>query len=64
MKKVILITGANRGIGYGVAQKFSQNEKYVVIMTARNKEAGIHVMQSLPRNEDFYFYELDIASVC
>ena len=64
MKKVVLITGANRGIGYGVEQKFSQNEEYVVIMTARNKEAGIQVMQSLPINEDCYCYELDIASMC
>jgi carbonyl reductase 1 len=37
---VILITGANKGIGYQLAQTLLANEKYKVILTSRDEDRG------------------------
>ncbi len=43
MKKIILITGSNWGIGFGIAEQYAKNKNYynnVLLMTSINKEEG------------------------
>ncbi len=46
MSKVVLITGANRGIGFEVAKELLCRN-YKVILSARNNAAGILAVDSL-----------------
>ena len=55
MKKIVLITGVSRGIGYALAEKML-NEGFYVIGTSRSRE-NINL-----KNENFCLIELDLAS--
>ncbi len=58
MKKVIAITGATKGIGRAIAEKFAQNG-YHVAVCARNKEdlkqMAIYWTEHYPESEIFIF---------
>ena len=58
MKKVIAITGATKGIGRAIAEKFAQNG-YHVAVCARNKEdlkqMAIYWTEHYPESEIFTF---------
>lgn len=36
----IIVTGSNKGIGYGIVEGLAQNPKYNIIMACRNVENG------------------------
>ncbi len=57
MKKVILITGANRGIGLESAKQMKALD-YEVILTSRNAEDGERVARDL----GVRFHQLDVLS--
>ena len=41
LKRTIVITGANKGIGYGIVKALAENENnYTLIMTSRNSDLG------------------------
>lgn len=62
LKKIVLITGANRGIGLSTSKKFLE-EGYLVILTARNVEFGKVAIDKLGNEEDLIFCPLDISDV-
>ena len=59
-KRVVLVTGANRGIGFAVAKKFL-DEGDIVVFTARRQEAGQKAFEALGHHKDLHFHLLDIA---
>lgn len=56
--KTALITGANQGIGFAVAQLLLQ-QKVKVILTSRNKEKA--VVQKLSKHKNCFFQQLDVT---
>ncbi|KAI4673407.1 uncharacterized protein J4E84_011086 [Alternaria hordeiaustralica] len=50
---IVLITGANRGIGLGLTERFLAKPSHTVIAAVRNPEhATAHALQDLPRGSD------------
>ena len=66
-QKVILVTGSNKGIGYGIIETLLEKKsKLVIILSARNEELGKKSYELLsskyPDSKDkFYFHQLDIT---
>jgi len=58
MKKIAIVTGANKGLGLSVAQKLVQ-ENYKVILACRDKTKGQQAEKFLGENTTFM--ELDLA---
>ncbi|MDX1672723.1 MAG: SDR family oxidoreductase [Balneolaceae bacterium] len=54
--KVILVTGANRGIGYEICRQLS-NRDHTVLLTARNREQGRKAAEEL----EAVFCRLDVT---
>lgn len=67
-QKIVLITGANKGLGYALLEKIVQQyPQYKVILTARNpslgEEARKKLIEKYPSAKDnLFFYKLDIKS--
>ena len=67
-RKIIVITGTNRGIGFGIVEKFCQfPNDYVVIATARNAQLGIEALEKLKEkypasSVSLVFHQLDVTS--
>ena len=65
-RKILLMTGANRGIGYAVVEKLLEKKaKIRIIMTARNDELGQEAYKTLCEKyqeevERFFYHQLDI----
>ena len=60
-KKVALITGANKGIGYEIANQLGQKGFHIVI-TARDEERGMNAARSLAKNGiEVAFLQMDVA---
>ena len=59
MSKIVLVTGANRGIGFEICRQLSLRG-HQVILTARNKEKGEAAAQSL--DSKVVFHPLDVTS--
>ena len=38
MRKITLITGAGRGIGFGIAEKFAQNDNDLILIIRNKKQ--------------------------
>ena len=67
IQKVVLVTGSNKGIGYGIIETLLEKKsKLVIILSARNEELGKKSYELLsskyPDSKDkFYFHQLDIT---
>lgn len=60
-KPIIVVTGANRGIGFEICRQLG-NRGATVILTARNREAGKKAVQELSSNgSDVVFHHLDVT---
>lgn len=61
-RKVVLVTGANRGIGFEVVRQLA-SDGFEVILTARDMQKGISAQQHL-KNENLHvdFVPMDILS--
>jgi carbonyl reductase 1/carbonyl reductase 3 len=66
-QKVVLVTGSNKGIGYGIIETLLEKEsKLKIILTSRNEELGKKSYETLsskyPKSKDnFYYHQLDIT---
>lgn len=59
-KGVVVVTGANRGIGFEIAKELAQ-KGLKVILTARNESKGKNAAQELKNQElDVVFHQLDV----
>jgi NAD(P)-dependent dehydrogenase (short-subunit alcohol dehydrogenase family) len=69
-KKIVLITGANRGIGYGIVEQFclkSNVDDFEVILTSRSKDSGIQALEKLKGQypnfgKALHYTQLDVGS--
>ena len=62
-KRISLVTGANRGIGFEVCKQFAQLSNMTVILTARNFENGQSATKQLKdKGMDISFYQLDVSN--
>ncbi|MCT4638406.1 MAG: SDR family NAD(P)-dependent oxidoreductase [Bacteroidales bacterium] len=59
MKRVALVTGANRGIGFAIVKELLI-KGYKVILTARNESYGLKAVSELEEYGDVCFFKLDI----
>jgi carbonyl reductase 1 len=68
MKKVILVTGANKGIGYGIIELYAINKNLVdkeIIMTTRDKDRGMEAFNKLTSSypeikNHLHYHQLDL----
>ncbi|PZO39375.1 MAG: short-chain dehydrogenase [Pseudanabaena frigida] len=63
-KKVAVITGSHKGLGYAIARQLAQKEDIQVIVTSRNPQDGLNAQQRLA-NEGIQVdvHALDVTSV-
>ncbi len=59
-KKIVFITGANKGIGYEVARQLAAQE-FIVLLGARNPQRGTAAAQKLSAQGEVYFVPIDVA---
>ncbi|MCI17641.1 (+)-neomenthol dehydrogenase, partial [Trifolium medium] len=62
-KRYAVVTGANKGIGYGICKKLASSG-VVVLLTARNEERGLKAIERLKKEFDLsdfvIFHQLDV----
>ena len=67
-KKVVLVTGSNKGIGYGIIETLLEKKSnLIIILTSRNEELGQksfnELLSKYPYSKDYFFYhQLDITN--
>jgi len=57
------VTGANKGIGYGICKKLALNG-IMVVLTARNEKRGLEAVERLKEfglSEVLVFHQLDVT---
>ncbi|CAJ1950061.1 unnamed protein product [Sphenostylis stenocarpa] len=62
-KRYAVVTGANKGIGYGICKKLASNG-IVVVLTARNEKRGLEAVERLKEfglSELVVFHQLDVT---
>ena len=66
-KKIVLITGSNKGIGYSIIETLLKKKSNLrIILTSRNEQLGIksfnQLLQKYPYcKNDFFYHQLDIT---
>lgn len=61
MKRVALVTGANRGIGFEICRQLG-TAGYAVVLTARDAEKGARAVETLRKEGiDAHFCQLDVT---
>jgi NAD(P)-dependent dehydrogenase (short-subunit alcohol dehydrogenase family) len=62
-KRIALVTGANRGIGFEVCKQLAELSNMTVILTARDFEKGQTATKQLKdKGMDVMFYQLDVSN--
>ena len=62
-RKIALITGANRGLGFEIARQLSKNHRFEVILGIRNEISAQKAIQKLKsENLNVDYFQLDITS--
>ena len=67
-KKIVLVTGSNKGIGYGIIEMLLEKKSNLrIILTSRNEDLGKKSFNKLlnrfPYSKDsFYYHQLDITN--
>ncbi|AET02069.1 putative oxidoreductase [Medicago truncatula] len=62
-KRYALVTGANKGIGYGICKKLASSG-VMVVLTARNEKRGLDAVESLKElglSDFVVFHQLDVT---
>ena len=65
--KVVLVTGSNKGIDFGIIEKLLEKKsKLKIILSSRNEDLGKKSFEALlskyPESKDnFYYHQLDIT---
>jgi NAD(P)-dependent dehydrogenase (short-subunit alcohol dehydrogenase family) len=59
-KKIVFITGANKGIGYEVARQLAAQE-FIVLLGARDSQRGIAAAQKLSAQGEVHFVQIDVS---
>lgn len=61
-KKIALVTGGNRGIGYEICRQLLQAD-FVVVLTARNQNLGEEAVKNLSQfKPDVHYTKLDVLN--
>ena len=66
-QKVVVVTGSNKGIGYGIIESLLEKKSNLrIILSSRNEELGKksyeNLLQKYPESKDnFYYHQLDIT---
>src|SRR5438105_14276948 len=59
-KRIALVTGANKGIGFEVARELAR-QNFRVFLVARNEKAGGAAAEKLREEGDVIFLKIDVA---
>jgi NAD(P)-dependent dehydrogenase (short-subunit alcohol dehydrogenase family) len=62
LKRVAIVTGGNRGIGYEVCKELSRAD-CLVVLTSRNEEDGKKVLDSLDDHDNVVYHKLDVTDI-
>lgn len=63
VKKVAVITGSHKGLGYAIARQLAQKEDIQVVLTSRNQQDGLAAQQRLSNeNLQVDYHPLDVTS--
>ena len=66
--KIVLVTGSNKGIGYGIIEALlKKKSNFRIILTSRNEQLGIKSFNQLSEKyphskNNFFYHQLDITS--
>jgi NAD(P)-dependent dehydrogenase (short-subunit alcohol dehydrogenase family) len=60
-KKIVFITGANKGIGYEVARQLAATKEFTVLLGARDSQRGAAAAQKLSNEGEVHFVQIDVA---
>ena len=60
-KRLVLVTGCNRGIGYALSKKLLM-KGYSVIMTSRDESKGMQAFNTLKEQGSAHYHQLDVTS--
>ncbi|MED6147921.1 hypothetical protein PIB30_048361 [Stylosanthes scabra] len=65
-KRYVVVTGANKGIGFGICKKLASSGGVVVVLTARDEKRGLEAIERLKKeftlsDDTLLFHQLDVT---